>query len=139
LSSGPLGKRSARCGGLPGPRSSRENGPRSVGRLRGGGAARSSGRRAGDEPHKVCCIAGPLGGGHDEHTREIIAAQDAWRYAKRAYDDEATQFVGVARLPSVARPGPVDGLTREACERLTQLGEAERAAAAAFCAVLDDN
>ena len=68
---------------------------------------------------------------------EIIAAQDAWREAKRAYDDEAAQFVGVAWLPSVARPGPVDGLTREACERLTRLGEAEQAAAAAFCAVLD--
>ena len=68
---------------------------------------------------------------------EIIAAQDAWRDAKRAYDDEAAQYVGVAWLPSVARPGPVDGLTREACEKLTRLGEAEQAAAAAFCAVLD--
>jgi hypothetical protein len=68
---------------------------------------------------------------------EIIAAQDAWRDAKRAYDDEAAQFVGVAWLPSVARPGTVDGLTREACEKLTRLGEAEQAAAAAFCAALD--
>jgi hypothetical protein len=68
---------------------------------------------------------------------EIIAAQDAWRDAKRAYDDEAAQFVGVAWLPSIARPGPVDGLTREACQKLTQLGQAEQAAAAAFCAVFD--
>ena len=68
---------------------------------------------------------------------EIIAAQDAWRDAKRAYDDEAAQYVGVAWLPSVARPGPVDGVTREACQKLTQLGEAEQAAAATFCAVLD--
>jgi hypothetical protein len=57
---------------------------------------------------------------------EIIAAQDAWRDAKRAYDDEAAQYVGVAWLPSVARPGPVDGLTREACERLTQLVKRSR-------------
>jgi hypothetical protein len=68
---------------------------------------------------------------------EIIAARDAWRDAKRAYDDEAAQYVGVAWLPTVAGPGPVDGVTREACEKLTRLGEAERAAAAAFCAALD--
>ena len=49
-------------------------------------------------------------------TREdIIAAQDAWRDAKRAYDDEAAQYVGVAWLPTVPGPGPVDGVTREAC------------------------
>jgi hypothetical protein len=68
---------------------------------------------------------------------EIIAAQDAWRDAKRAYDDEASQYVGVAWLPTVPGHGPVDGVTREACEKLTQLGEAEQAAAAAFCAALD--
>ena len=68
---------------------------------------------------------------------EITAAQDAWRDAKRAYDEEAAQYVGVAWLPTVPRPGPVDGLTREACEKLRQLGEAEQAAAAAFCAALD--
>jgi hypothetical protein len=71
-------------------------------------------------------------------TREdIIAAQDTWRDAKRAYDDEAAQYVGVAWLPSVLGPGPVDGVTREACEKLMQLGEAGQAAAAAFCAALD--
>jgi hypothetical protein len=32
----------------------------------------------------------------------------------------------------------VDGVTREACEKLTQLGEAEQAAAAAFCAAALD-
>jgi hypothetical protein len=31
----------------------------------------------------------------------------------------------------------VEGLTREGCEKLTQLREAEQAVAAAFCAVLD--
>ena len=68
---------------------------------------------------------------------EIIAAQDAWRDAKRAYDDAAAPYVGGAWLPTVAPPDPVDGLTREACEKLTQLREAEQAAAAAFCAALD--
>jgi hypothetical protein len=72
-------------------------------------------------------------------TREdIIAAQDTWRDAKKAYDDEAAQYVGVAWLPTVPGPGPVDGVTREACEKLTQLGEAEQAAAAAFCAAALD-
>ena len=71
--------------------------------------------------------------------KEIIAAQDAWRDAKRAYDDEAAPYVGGAWLPTVPRPDRVEGMTREACEKLTQLGEAEHAAAAAFCAVLDDN
>ena len=70
---------------------------------------------------------------------EIIAAQDAWRDAKRVYDDEAAQYVGGAWLPTVPRCAPVEGLTREACEKLTQMGEAEQAAAAAFCAVLDKN
>ena len=68
---------------------------------------------------------------------EIIAAQDAWRDAKRAYDDEAALYIGVAWLPSVALLGPVDGVTREASEKLAQLGEAEQAAAAAFFAALD--
>jgi hypothetical protein len=68
---------------------------------------------------------------------EIIAARDAWRDAKRAYDDEAAPYVGGAWLPTVPRPDAVEGLTREACEKLTQLGEAEQAAAAAFCAALD--
>jgi hypothetical protein len=73
-------------------------------------------------------------------TREdIMAAQDTWRDAKRAYDDEAAQYVGGAWLPTVPGPGPVvDGVTREACEKLTQLGEAEQAAAAAFCAAALD-
>jgi hypothetical protein len=68
---------------------------------------------------------------------EIFAAQDAWRDAKRAYDDEAAQYIGVAWLPSVARLGPVDGVTRDASEKLARLGEAEQAAAAAFFAALD--
>ena len=67
---------------------------------------------------------------------EMIAAQDAWRDAKRAYDDEAAPYVGVAWLPTVPRPDRVEGLSRAACEKLTQLGEAEQAAAAAFCAQL---
>jgi len=70
---------------------------------------------------------------------EIIAARDAWRDAKRAYDDEAAPYVKVAWLPTVPRPDAVEGLTREGCERLTQLREAEQAAAVAFCAVIDDN
>jgi hypothetical protein len=70
---------------------------------------------------------------------EIIAAQDAWRDAKRAYDDEAAPYVGVAWLPTVPKPDAVEGLTREGCEKLTQLREAEQAAAAAFCAVLEEN
>ena len=69
---------------------------------------------------------------------EITAAQEAWRDAKRAYDDEAALYVGVSWLPSVAQLGPVDGVTREASEKLTQLGEAEQAAAAAFFAAFDD-
>src|SRR6185437_6050175 len=55
-------------------------------------------------------------------------ARDAWRDAKRAYDDEAAPYVGVAWLPTVPRPDAVEGLTREGCERLTQLREAEQAA-----------
>jgi hypothetical protein len=35
------------------------------------------------------------------------------------------------------RPG--GRVTREACERLTRLGEAEQAAAAAFCVAVDEN
>jgi len=69
---------------------------------------------------------------------EITAAQEAWRNAKGAYDDEAAKYIGVAWLPSIARLGPVDGVTREASEKLTQLGEAEQAAAAAFFAAFDD-
>ena len=68
---------------------------------------------------------------------EIIAAQDTWRDAKRAYDDETAKYVGRAWLPTVRRRAPVEGLIREACEKLTQLGQAEQAAAAAFYAVLD--
>jgi hypothetical protein len=70
---------------------------------------------------------------------EITAAQEAWRDAKGAYDDEAAKYIGVAWLPSIARLGPVDGVTREASEKLAQLGEAEQAAAAAFFAAFDDN
>jgi len=70
---------------------------------------------------------------------EIIAAHDAWRDAKRAYDDEAAPYVGVAWLPTVPKPEAVEGLTRKGCEKLTQLREAEQAAAAAFCAVVEEN
>ena len=73
-------------------------------------------------------------------TREdIMAAQDTWRDAKRAYDDEAAQYVGGAWLPTVPAPGPVKGLTREGWDKLTRLREAEQAAAEAFCAVVDEN
>jgi hypothetical protein len=40
-----------------------------------------------------------------ETREEIIAAQDAWRDAKRAYDDEAAQYVGVAWLPTIPGHG----------------------------------
>ena len=40
---------------------------------------------------------------------EIIAARDAWQDAKRAYDDEAAPYVGVAWLPTVPAPDPVEG------------------------------
>ena len=40
---------------------------------------------------------------------EIIAAHDAWRDAKRAYDDEAAPYVGVAWLPTVPKPDAVEG------------------------------
>jgi hypothetical protein len=65
---------------------------------------------------------------------EIIAAQDAWRDAKRGLR-RRSRAVCRGSCPQIARPGPVDGLTREACERLTRLGQAEQAAA--FCAVVD--
>jgi len=45
----------------------------------------------------------------------------------------------VAWLPTVPKPDAVEGLTREGCEKLTQLREAEQAAAAAFCAVVEEN
>lgn len=71
---------------------------------------------------------------------EITAALDAWRDAKRAYDDEAAPYVGVTWLPTVPALGPsVERLTGEAFEKLMRLGEAEHEAAAAFYAVLDEN
>jgi hypothetical protein len=69
----------------------------------------------------------------------IAAARDAWRDAKRAYDDEAAPYVGVTWLPTVPALGPVEGLSREGYEKLTRLREAEQEAAAAFCAILDEN
>jgi hypothetical protein len=74
-----------------------------------------------------------------ETGEEISAARDAWRDAKRAYDDEAAPYVGVAWLPTVPALGRVERLTREGYEKLTRLREAEQAAAAAFCAILDEN
>jgi hypothetical protein len=68
---------------------------------------------------------------------EITAAWDAWRDAKRAYDDEAAPYVGVPWLPTVPALGPGERLTREACDKLTRLRAVEQAAAEAFCAVLD--
>jgi hypothetical protein len=70
---------------------------------------------------------------------EIIAAQDAWRDAKRAYDDEAAKYVGAAWLPSVPPPAPAEGLTAEAWDKLMRLRDAEQTAAAAFRAALDSN
>ena len=71
---------------------------------------------------------------------EITAAWDAWRDAKRAYDDEAAPYVGVTWLPTVPALRPsVERLTRQAFEKLMRLGEAEHEAAAAFYAVLDEN
>ena len=70
---------------------------------------------------------------------EMIAARDAWRDAKRAYDDEAAPYVGVAWLPTVPALGPVEGLSREGYDKLARLREAEQEAAEAFCAVLVEN
>ena len=70
---------------------------------------------------------------------EVTAAWDAWRDAKRAYDDEAAPYVGVTWLPTVPALGPGERLTREACDKLTRLRAAEQAAAEAFCAVLDEH
>jgi hypothetical protein len=71
---------------------------------------------------------------------EITAAWDAWRDAKRAYDDEAAPYVGVTWLPTVPSLRPsVERLTRQAFEKLMRLGEAEHEAVAAFYAVLDEN
>jgi hypothetical protein len=74
-----------------------------------------------------------------ESGEEITAARDAWRDAKRAYDDEAAPYVGVAWLPTVPALGPGERLTREACDKLMRLREAEQAAAEAFRAALDEN
>jgi hypothetical protein len=74
-----------------------------------------------------------------ETGEEITAAWEAWRDAKRAYDDEAAPYVGVTWLPTVPALGSVERLTREGFENLTRLREAEQAAAEAFCAVLDEN
>ena len=89
-----------------------------------------------DRPGSVPSAQGSMVVGTRE---EIIAAQDAWRDAKRAYDDEAAQFVGGAWLPTVPPPAAMEGMTREACEKLTQLSDAEHAAAAAFCAAFQEN
>jgi hypothetical protein len=70
---------------------------------------------------------------------EMIAARDAWRDAKRAYDDEAAPYVGVAWLPTVPALGPVEGLSRQGYDKLARLREAEQEAAEAFCAVLVEN
>ena len=70
---------------------------------------------------------------------EVTAAWDAWRDAKRAYDDEAAPYVGVPWLPTVPALGPRERLTREAFDKLTRLRAAEQAAAEAFCAVLDEH
>jgi hypothetical protein len=70
---------------------------------------------------------------------EIITAWEAWRDAKRAYDDEAAPYVGVTWLPTVPALGPGEPLTRAACDKLTRLRAAEEAAAEAFCAVLDEH
>jgi hypothetical protein len=82
-----------------------------------------------------------MGGGGRVGTREemIAAARDAWRDAKRAYDDEAAPYVGVAWLPTVPALGPVEGLSREGYDKLARLREAEQEAAEAFCAVLVEN
>ena len=40
---------------------------------------------------------------------EVTAAWDAWRDAKRAYDDEAAPYVGVTWLPAVPALGPGNG------------------------------
>jgi hypothetical protein len=74
-----------------------------------------------------------------ETGEEISAALDAWRDAKRAYDDEAAPYVGVAWLPTVPALGPRGRLTQEACDKLTRLREAEQEAAEAFCAILVQN
>jgi hypothetical protein len=70
---------------------------------------------------------------------EITAAWDAWRDAKRAYDDEAAPYVGMTWLPTVPALSPGERLTRETCDELTRLRAAEQAAAEAFCEILDEN
>lgn len=44
-----------------------------------------------------------------ETGEEITAARDAWRDAKRAYDDEAAPYVGVAWLPTVLHSAQGNG------------------------------
>ena len=70
--------------------------------------------------------------------QRIVAAQDAWRAAKQAYDDEANEYVGATLLPAISPP-QVKEWTPEAWEKLTRLRDAEKAAAVAFRAVLDES
>jgi hypothetical protein len=71
---------------------------------------------------------------------QIIAAQDAWQDAHRAYRDEAGKYakrwwMGEGPPPEDAWPEPV---TREELQKLTRLREAEGEALAAYRAVLGE-
>jgi hypothetical protein len=66
----------------------------------------------------------------------IIAAQDAWRAAEKAYSDEASKYVAawwVEGEPPPTMPKPV---TREALDRLVQLRAAADSARTAYHDVL---
>jgi hypothetical protein len=62
----------------------------------------------------------------------IIAAQDAWRAAEKAYADEASKYVAawwVAEGPPPTMPEPV---SYEVLDKLTQLRAAADSARAAY-------
>ena len=72
---------------------------------------------------------------------QIIAAQDAWQDAHRAYRDEADKYakrwwMGEGPPPEDAWPEPV---TPEELQKLTRLREAEGEALAAYRAVLGES
>jgi hypothetical protein len=72
---------------------------------------------------------------------QIIAAQDAWQDAHRAYRDEADKYakrwwMGEGPPPEDAWP---ESVTPEGLQKLTRLREAEGEALAAYSAVLGES
>jgi hypothetical protein len=73
------------------------------------------------------------------HRETIIAAQDAWRDAEKAYSDEASKYVAAWFMEGEPPPTMPEPVTREALDTLNRLRKAADSARTAYFDVLDES